>query len=253
MADKRSKAKPSAVEQFFKPTQWEDDDWGNIELPGLSDEELHGKNWDKVTRGKQISERRDPKQWHEKNTARFDDPEWMKQNKEKFQKRWSDPEYKKERIESMLNSSNFQQGVKRAIKKRMANKQWQKNIADARRKQAQDPHIRNKTIKGAQKYWNSEEGKKQRTRTGNKNASNPEFARRVMLGRGVLPFYTPWGLYYNANLASDESRDKHTEYVSPGKIRKMLKQGETGYEFTNWQVYDNYYGITDLPQSKEEC
>jgi len=56
------KTKSSLVDQFFKPTQWDDDEWGNIELPGLSDEELHGKNWNRVTAAKEINSRQYVKQ-----------------------------------------------------------------------------------------------------------------------------------------------------------------------------------------------
>lgn len=56
-----SKTKSSArkagktVDLFFEPTQYSDDDWGNIELPGMTDLELHSKNWNKVTAGKYIN------------------------------------------------------------------------------------------------------------------------------------------------------------------------------------------------------
>lgn len=251
MSKTKSSARKAAktVDLFYEPTQYSDDDWGNIELPGLTDEELHSKNWERATIAKQMAEKRDPKEWHEKNTARFKNPKWRAKNKKKIQEWWNDPEYKQRVIESRANSEAYQQGVKNAIKKRMANDEWRKNIAESRRRQAKDPSWREKMINGYHKYLDSEKGKNARVENGKKNASNPEFARRVMLGRGILPFFTPWGLYYNANLASSESREKHDEYFAPGRIRKLLKEKHKDFVYTTWQEYDKYYGIKGLPQS----
>lgn len=67
----------------------QDDEWGNIELPGLSDEELFTKNWNVVAANRDKA--KDPK-WieaqKEGNAVRWLDPEFRKKNKERYQ----DPE-----------------------------------------------------------------------------------------------------------------------------------------------------------------
>lgn len=77
-------------------------EWGNIELPGLSDEELFRKNWNQVAAARERS--KDPK-WIEANTKRLKDPEYLKKlsnslrNSEKIKiankKKGNDPEFRK--------------------------------------------------------------------------------------------------------------------------------------------------------------
>lgn len=51
MSKTKSSARKAAktVDKFFEPATWDNDDWGNIPVGNLTDEELHGKNWNKVT------------------------------------------------------------------------------------------------------------------------------------------------------------------------------------------------------------
>lgn len=65
-------APAEAVREDYDPTEW-----GNIELPGLSDEELHSKNWAVVTGNK--TKAKDPK-WlasiRKANAKKAQDPVW---------------------------------------------------------------------------------------------------------------------------------------------------------------------------------
>lgn len=58
---------------MFKKEQW-----GNIELEGLSDEELLSKNWTRVAVALEMNASRVKNGWYEKNTERFSDPEYIK-------------------------------------------------------------------------------------------------------------------------------------------------------------------------------
>lgn len=59
------------------------DEWGNIELPGLSDEELYSKNWNKVAAIREVSQR---DSWKENNkkagTKRKQDQSWRQKVKD---------------------------------------------------------------------------------------------------------------------------------------------------------------------------
>lgn len=53
-------------------------EWGNVQLPGLSDEELHQTNWHRKTIMKELVETRVNNGWYEKNNARNQDPKYLK-------------------------------------------------------------------------------------------------------------------------------------------------------------------------------
>ena len=49
------KREASAPAENTVREDYDANEWGNIQLPGLSDQELHGKNWNKVTAAKNIA------------------------------------------------------------------------------------------------------------------------------------------------------------------------------------------------------
>jgi|DEB0MinimDraft_10_1074344.scaffolds.fasta_scaffold20294_4 hypothetical protein len=62
----KKKREASAVVAETVREDYNPDEWGNIELPGISDEELHSKNWNKVTAGKYINTLPQTKQANQK-------------------------------------------------------------------------------------------------------------------------------------------------------------------------------------------
>lgn len=60
--------------------------WGNIELPGLSDEELFRKNWNQIGAVRDAVKRRNKTEWLEKNNERYQDLEYRKKHKEAINK-----------------------------------------------------------------------------------------------------------------------------------------------------------------------
>lgn len=193
--------------------------------------------------------------WHKKHMATINDPEWRKKNKQRTKERWSDPLWVKnyyENLEKLKETPEFKESIQRAKETRIANEEWRKNIAEARRKQAKDPNWKETTFKAYHEFFNSPEGKKLRKATGEKNKNNPQFKRNVLIGRGVLPFHTPWGYYEDANVAAEDSKTKNTDYFfetrstnktycCPAKVRKLLKDPKNkDFYFISWDEYDNF-------------
>ena len=132
--------------------------WGNIELPGLSDEELFKKNWIKIEIGKETAKRnlQNPT-WHKKPRAADENrkkignseewkeftrqlnqrPEWKAKNAEANKKRNFNPK----------NIIAFQE----AMKKRSDNENWKKNVREAAQNRSEDwlqSHRKRKAMEG---------------------------------------------------------------------------------------------------------
>ena len=81
-----------------KLTPNRDDEWGNIELPTLSDDELLSKNWERIDVNKKSAEYRDKdgswtKLQKEKNQRLAKDPNWLKANRESVLRNAKDPKW----------------------------------------------------------------------------------------------------------------------------------------------------------------
>lgn len=225
--------------------------------PELSDSIFEGIDIpdDATVRRQTAVAKRELSGWYEKNLAHINDPEIRALKKERNQQRWADPQWVKnyyENLEKLKETPEFKESIQRAKETRIANQEWRKNIAEARRKQAKDPSWKEKTRKAYDEFFNSSEGKKLRKATGEKNKNNPEFKRNVLIGRGVLPFHTPWGYYEDANVAAEDSKTKNTDYFfetrstnktycCPAKVRKLLKDPKNkDFYFISWDEYDNF-------------
>lgn len=83
--------------------------WGNIELPGLSDEELFSKKWNQVRDSANLVKTKDWKEkhkqginqrsntWHENvikaNKKKYDDPNYLEQHRQRMAKRTASEEW----------------------------------------------------------------------------------------------------------------------------------------------------------------
>lgn len=68
------------------------DEWGNIELPGLSDDKLLNTNWNRVTGARQAVKIRETTGWKEKNEKRYEDPEYVQRVAKSISETYSTPE-----------------------------------------------------------------------------------------------------------------------------------------------------------------
>ena len=95
--------------------------WGNIELPGLSDEELLNKNWNVVA----------------ENKERLKDPEYKKRLSASMKKVKETEEYKKAFSKAMkkrTKSTDWREKTKAAAEKRSAKPEYQAKLKEALRK-----------------------------------------------------------------------------------------------------------------------
>ena len=84
----------------------EDIEWGNVKLPGLSDEELFGKSWNHVrdiqslmktekwkTNYSKGIKNRDSTNIGKNNYLRYEDSEYLKEHRKRMKKRTEDPDW----------------------------------------------------------------------------------------------------------------------------------------------------------------
>lgn len=76
------------------------DEWGNIELPGLSDEELFGKNWTRIAARQQLSNDPEFRKQHLAGIAKRNN---SKSFADSIKQRQFDPSYKQKLLEGIAN------------------------------------------------------------------------------------------------------------------------------------------------------
>ena len=108
---------------LFDTSKLQNVEWGNIELPGLTDEELHNTNWNHID-GVRNS-------WNSESG---------KQRREKYS-----------------------EITKKANEKRLKDTEYLKKIQETSRDIAKNPERNKKLSKSASLYWNSDTGKTQRS------------------------------------------------------------------------------------------
>ena len=121
-------------------------EWGNIELPGLSDEELYAKNWNRLAGQQEIF--KDPKRIEiHKNMIekRTQDPAWQKNVKEGYKKRLANP--------------NAVANHQTAIDNRRKNTNWYENTVKRNQEKAKDPEYLRKLQEGIDKAKQTPEWK----------------------------------------------------------------------------------------------
>ena len=81
--------------------------WGNIELPGLSDEELLTRNWESVARNRERN--KNPEYWKqlEKGLEYRSNTSWKENNKKANQVTWKKPENIKIRKQAQRKLNGF--------------------------------------------------------------------------------------------------------------------------------------------------
>jgi len=114
-------------------------EWGNVQLPGMTDEKLHSTNWNYVTG---IKQRNVDPIYIESIKRRTQSKEWQEANHKSVLETVQTETWKKnhaEGIERMKNDPKWQQGQKERAERRKSNEVWQMNKAEANRKLAKDP------------------------------------------------------------------------------------------------------------------
>jgi hypothetical protein len=82
------------------------EEWGNIELPGLSDEELYNKNWESIARARARNENPQYRNLLNKGLEQRSKSLWKENNKKANQITWKLPK----NIESRKNGQRLKNG-----------------------------------------------------------------------------------------------------------------------------------------------
>ena len=189
----------------------DNDEWGNIELPGLSDKELYGKNWNTALTEAEKEHRR------KINKANMSNPVYRKQwdvaQKAGVKKAW-DSEAGKKRKETLGKKiSKFRKENPREYteEERTQRRETTKNLH-------QDPEFRKKYEEGLSKRnYHTDAAIKGRKKAG-------ETRRKIIVTpHGEIATLAAMSAFYNINVGSCQSRMKdkpHLYYYKddgPGK------------------------------------
>jgi hypothetical protein len=107
------------------------EEWGNIELPGLSDEELFKKNWTRVAASQEIIKNRESNGWYDKvnnkNKELSKDPNWIKSHSEASKKLQSSTDHKN-RMKEIYNSESWKESQKEQGEKKRKDPSFKKVV-----------------------------------------------------------------------------------------------------------------------------
>jgi len=140
----------------------QDEEWGNIELPGLSDEKLLSTNWNLVEANRQVAKDRIKNGWAEKNAhaTRNRKKGWSDTISETAKKTRSKEGWKEgflETIKQRNDDPNYQNKLKEGIAKRTSDPNWlEKNrkASEKKFKKIQTPEGLFNSVKDAIDYYN---------------------------------------------------------------------------------------------------
>jgi len=128
-------------------------EWGNVELPGMTDDKLHSTNWNQVTAAR----------------IRAQDPEWIKKITEINRARMQDLEgLAKHR--AMMKSDEY----KKAHQTSTQNEEYRKHKSELSKKMWQDPEYR----KVQQQAITTPEVKEKQKVAAQKRETDPEYQKR---------------------------------------------------------------------------
>lgn len=118
----------------------EDIEWGNVKLPGLTDEELYNKNWTLITANREVAKNRDKDgSWSRKNAeaAKNRRPGWSSTISETGKKTRAVPgwkDYYKETVKKRNDNPEYTKKLHQGIEKRNKDPNWHKKNAEAAKK-----------------------------------------------------------------------------------------------------------------------
>jgi hypothetical protein len=208
--------------------------WGNIELPGLSDEELFKKDWEKSARMLELSK----------------DPEYKKKHKASMDKLRKDPEYRKKlsNAQKKLNESlEHKEKLSQAQKKLKQNPEYQKNYSEAMKKLQQNEEYKKNQKEASDKFRNDPVFKEKKRKEMTANSLDPEFQKKRIEGHKKALSNPSW--IENVRKARLKSRKK---IQTPDGIFESRKLAAEFYKIDPSQINsrikkwpDQYFYIED--------
>lgn len=123
-------------------------EWGNIPVGNMTDEELHGTNWNHLTAMQDLAK---SPEWRKKLHAAVKTEEFSKLKSEQTTRLWQDPDYKKVQ-HAAVTTPEVKQKQRAAALAREANPEFKQKKKDLLDPTYQDP-IRNKKISDMRKRY----------------------------------------------------------------------------------------------------
>ena len=182
-------------------------EWGNIELPGLSDEELFKKNWSQAARSKE---------------------------------QWQDPVYKN-KVLSKIQSNEYRQHQSQILKNLAQTEEWQCKHYIGRQKAIANPDFGLKTSQGLKQALSTPQAKElKRNAMLNALEQDPSIGERRLISyykTRNTPFVTTHGAFYSlkeAGLVFNKVRN----FNNGAKwVRAQLKNKTPGFYYISWEEY----------------
>lgn len=170
------------------------DEWGNIELPGLSDEKLLNTNWNYV----------------DSNRRKAQDPKW----KEKM----------KQAADAYKNTETFKEKCRVNGEKLRNNPDWLEKISNLNKERAKDPTWKEKMKQAGKNLKNNLEWRKNVTQANKIKSQDQEIGKKISKAlTGKKRENNPWD--------NPEYVAKQQTYLSDPKVRKAKSQ--KAKEFNN--------------------
>jgi len=201
------KREASAPAENTVREDYDANEWGNIELPGLSDQELHGKNWNHITSMRDYYASATP----EEKQARWDkigkknkgnDLKWLYKNNPELRQRKSHAlkeayakGVKKAHFKGKHLDKEHREKISKAHKGKKLPDEWKENISRA--KKGMDP-----------------------------------------AGGNHKPVKTPYGVFGSLREAGEYEYPITGRKYNPNRMTNLLKDPNSGYKRISKQEYE---------------
>lgn len=202
--------------------------WGNIQLPGLSDEKLLTTNWNYVdaNRKKAKNEQFKEKLSESVKQSYIDKPEQKnikaKKMLETNLKNFSDPEYKKwlrEQRQLQAKDPGYLEKLRNG-QKNMDREEWKKNLLEGQKKRNENPTWKENIKKSKQEQWR-----------------DPAH-REKMLRVHSYAIKTPDGVFAGLDQAHVFYNNKRNFNNGRKWVKGMMKKDPKNYYKISWEEYD---------------
>jgi hypothetical protein len=208
-------------------------EWGNIELPGLTDEELFETNWNYV----------------DANRQKAKDKTVMAKISGSLK------EYYKDNKDAKIEKANC---LKKTNKILMADPEYRKKLKQQRQQQANDPNYKNKLMEGVKRRESDPEYKKIRKNMIEKRSKNTQWKESIKKAQQnrseehkknlyrtkAYPIVTPYGIF-NGLIEAHDKINLIKNFNNGRKwILGMMKKDPTNFYRITWEEYDNLIKTT---------
>ena len=235
-------------------TLFDDIEWGNKTLPGLSDEELMNTNWNIVTAARERS--KNP-EWIAKNKAlairKSKDPKWLAKIRKVNRKNAKKPERRKKMLKKLkerVKDPNYLMKQSKAQKKVWQNEEYRNKMLERYNTPEYKEYIKkrnkkiakrdhDKIVKRNQDLARNPKWLKANAKAcANRSENNEEWIRK-----NCRPVSTPYGIFKKAKDAAIEYNKEYPNEKFTSvciKLRSWYRSDKKPeWKYLTWEEYDN--------------